>query len=618
MSVLVNTSVITNAGLSDAITNGTQGLKVQISSFQIGSALITPQPTMTGVTTLVYTGTADQITYSSNASTDEITFYVSLGETVGNFYIGNIGLFTTDGTMFAISALANQEYKLKTDTGTSPPTTGNSRIYAIVVALTNVQNLIDVSIISPAYASLPSVTTEAQLPSVNAAPYNAYIVETLSKTNTNSIAVTNGTNWIELYGILNTSDSAVVIPNLASFSFAEGSAICWTGSTFALWDPSSATNVYVGIVGQNDLVYRNGVFTISTGTPYTVGLAYYAGTGANAGILTTTPPISNNSFLQVGYALTSNSLALNAQCSEQIYQLAQQLANIPQLFGTSSTVTTPYQVLSTDNTKILYANAGTIVLPASPIPNFQIAIINTNLTNPLSINPNGIDISWPPAKTNTSSIVTLNPVNWISWVWLNYQGGLWRVLGGSTDVMNAAALTGNLANNFSGNKFIANSTSGYTFNNSAGYYYMDGSNAIIRTPVGGAVFNQDVGGNLVQSLGAPATGLSDFVTLGQFTHDITLDGYQELPSGLIIQWGTVYNITNTFTTITFPTQFPSACLMAIANEQDVLGTWGGLKPTIYGTSNRSTAGMTIGALLWSGSNWTNTESVSCSWIALGY
>ena len=49
---------------------------------------------------------------------------------------------------------------------------------------------------------------------------------------------------------------------------------------------------------------------------------------------------------------------------------------------------------------------------------------------------------------------------------------------------------------------------------------------------------------------------------------LTADGYQKLPGGLIMQWGSVSPTINTTTTVTFPIAFPTACAnvqLTIAN-----------------------------------------------------
>ena len=53
-----------------------------------------------------------------------------------------------------------------------------------------------------------------------------------------------------------------------------------------------------------------------------------------------------------------------------------------------------------------------------------------------------------------------------------------------------------------------------------------------------------------------------------FTANKAVNGYQKLPSGLIIQWGISQNIGIGMTqTITFPIAFPNACLNAQASDQ---------------------------------------------------
>ncbi|ANY88984.1 MULTISPECIES: phage tail protein [Pseudomonas] len=57
---------------------------------------------------------------------------------------------------------------------------------------------------------------------------------------------------------------------------------------------------------------------------------------------------------------------------------------------------------------------------------------------------------------------------------------------------------------------------------------------------------------------------------GQFSAVLAGNGYQKLPSGLIIQWGAASN-TNGFGTWTFPIAFPNACLRVFAS-QDASGS----------------------------------------------
>lgn len=55
---------------------------------------------------------------------------------------------------------------------------------------------------------------------------------------------------------------------------------------------------------------------------------------------------------------------------------------------------------------------------------------------------------------------------------------------------------------------------------------------------------------------------------GQFTgsnQSLSASGYQKLPGGLILQWGTVASTEDTAQNFTFPVAFPTACFIAIGS-----------------------------------------------------
>lgn len=54
---------------------------------------------------------------------------------------------------------------------------------------------------------------------------------------------------------------------------------------------------------------------------------------------------------------------------------------------------------------------------------------------------------------------------------------------------------------------------------------------------------------------------------GQFSASLAADGYQKLPSGLIIQWGYVTNAGTSGPTITFPITFPNGCLCMTSGDE---------------------------------------------------
>jgi len=57
-------------------------------------------------------------------------------------------------------------------------------------------------------------------------------------------------------------------------------------------------------------------------------------------------------------------------------------------------------------------------------------------------------------------------------------------------------------------------------------------------------------------------------------NSLLTNGYQQLPNGLIIQWGQVYVPSNSSVTFTFPIAFPTGCLIAVAESNATGG--GGL------------------------------------------
>jgi hypothetical protein len=76
-------------------------------------------------------------------------------------------------------------------------------------------------------------------------------------------------------------------------------------------------------------------------------------------------------------------------------------------------------------------------------------------------------------------------------------------------------------------------------------------------------------------------------------------GYQKLPSGLIIQWGTAGS-----TTITFPISFPTSCLTVIP-QLTSYNSSGAFAGQYVAVTSMSTTSFTVG-------------SSGAVWIAIGY
>ena len=75
------------------------------------------------------------------------------------------------------------------------------------------------------------------------------------------------------------------------------------------------------------------------------------------------------------------------------------------------------------------------------------------------------------------------------------------------------------------------------------------------------------------------------------------NGYQKLPNGWIIQWGHGTTSTGNGDTVVFPTAFPNACFMVIADEENA-NNWAPSSPTIYGTGSTFLTSTTFAVYSW--------------------
>lgn len=89
----------------------------------------------------------------------------------------------------------------------------------------------------------------------------------------------------------------------------------------------------------------------------------------------------------------------------------------------------------------------------------------------------------------------------------------------------------------------------------------------------------------------------------QFGSSLASNGYQKLPSGLIMQWGATANITvNTSLAITLPITFPNGFLSFVATSQN---TGAAYATTVRNSNSQGTIYMFAG-------------TGSCHWVAIGY
>ena len=96
---------------------------------------------------------------------------------------------------------------------------------------------------------------------------------------------------------------------------------------------------------------------------------------------------------------------------------------------------------------------------------------------------------------------------------------------------------------------------------------------------------------------------------GNLTGSLSPYGYQKLPGGLIIQWGTTLTVeTDTFLDVIFPIAFPSMCASVVAQQTFGSGGGGVVVPG-WSISSKTLTGFRI-----------NNDAVAqvFYWIALGY
>jgi hypothetical protein len=105
------------------------------------------------------------------------------------------------------------------------------------------------------------------------------------------------------------------------------------------------------------------------------------------------------------------------------------------------------------------------------------------------------------------------------------------------------------------------------------------------------------------------TGAAVYTTLGA-AQSLAASGYQKLPSGLIIQWGTATTNGSGQASVTFPLAFPTRAASATANVGSSSVT-----NCVLATSATTTT-LTLSAAF--GENSAPFVSASVNWTAVGY
>lgn len=119
------------------------------------------------------------------------------------------------------------------------------------------------------------------------------------------------------------------------------------------------------------------------------------------------------------------------------------------------------------------------------------------------------------------------------------------------------------------------------------------------------------GGNASGSWAITAAGLAtsaDLSGLTQFAKSLGVSGYQKLPGGLIIQWGSYTTGAGGNGTITFPIAFPTACRAITFIPQSATAT-------TYGVNQVSVTTSQTTIISSAGSSGT---PLALNWMAVGY
>lgn len=153
------------------------GTPISIASFRIGNrASFVPADNATNVYLtgggVVYPGNISQMSHRL-LSNGNVVVTITLDTSVGDFTVGNIGLFLSDNTLFSLTVLDAPENKREQN---FPTENGDVRTYDIVFTISSNPGAINFSLTEAVYTTLPTVATQAGLPPTASAPYDTYKV----------------------------------------------------------------------------------------------------------------------------------------------------------------------------------------------------------------------------------------------------------------------------------------------------------------------------------------------------------------------------------------------------------------------------------------------------------
>lgn len=401
-------TVITKNGILSVFNAGANGPQINITNFQIGSDLITPDSSMPGVISSgssgvpVYTGVPSQLSYQI-VDGNNVLFKIVLDETIGDFNIGNIGLFLSDGTMFSITALSGVTLKYKTN---YPTIIGNQKTYNVITQLGSLSTAIDLTLITQDEAAIPVVATELVLPPPDLAPFPVYVVNEHTIYGLPALALRVNNTWTYVSTDPVDNYGTYVSSNYIDQTVLIGSTVAWSVPRNR-FIPGNGNNPTIGVIGirglGNKILTLGSIYEDDSG-PFTPGAIYY---GGDHGSLITTP-----TQYPVGYALNANALFVTIGGGN----------NSDILIGQGSIFDTPVTIASntaTSNTNFLSLvptdfgpnNPGLYIHKDAVANNWDIKISDGTIPGSLNLDVFNVTAPTPDYNDISNSVATTEFVN---------------------------------------------------------------------------------------------------------------------------------------------------------------------------------------------------------------
>lgn len=305
---------ITNAGIEAAILAGTTGPQIIMSHFKIGSSSgFEADPALTDVVDEVFDGAATGLLTYSIVNANAVRYRVTLPESIGDFAVGNIGIYLSDGTLFAIVV----KDSVDTKTATAPNITGNRLVYDIVLILNNQAVLANLTLLVEETAAIPVVADETELPTAAGAEYPLWLVQNHTEIGHPVLSSPVSGSWWHTRMLREGVDA---LESFQGVGFENGDfdgavnvgETVYFNSGTGLFERASLTNEPIGLKGsKSNLITSGSVYTAPSGTPFTPGDKLYVD-GTTDGVLTTTP-----TAIEVGTAIANNRVLVSIRPAEQ-------------------------------------------------------------------------------------------------------------------------------------------------------------------------------------------------------------------------------------------------------------------------------------------------------------